>query len=257
MIKYKGKIFQQLIIKKIKHLLKSRCFYYTQKEMREMERQIRALKERQVLALDSKERKIYQDASKQAQAKYKAYATKHGRDINLWRCSITKAERQHNKEIYKEKGNTPITPLNAPSISQNDVRTRLLERNYELENKIIDVVGKENKIPQIMKDKFNIDEGKMIVFRDADIYRQGSAEHIVKDHCSQVDEDFIDKIKQTIARPDEVGFYGEVYGRKRFYFEKFDHIKKGKIKNFYVFVDENEDGNYEIVTSFVRPKIKK
>lgn len=63
------------------------------KNMREMERQIRALKERQVLALDSKERKFYQDESKQAQAKYKAYATKHGRDINLWRCSITKVER--------------------------------------------------------------------------------------------------------------------------------------------------------------------
>lgn len=63
------------------------------KNMREMERQIRSLKERQVLALDSKERKFYQNASKQAQAKYKAYATKHGRDINLWRCSITKVER--------------------------------------------------------------------------------------------------------------------------------------------------------------------
>lgn len=171
-----------------------------------------------MLLLYPKERKFYQDASKQAQAKYKAYATKHGRDINLWRYSITKVERQHNKEIYKENGNAPINPLNDPSISQNHVRTRILERNYGLENKIIDVVGKENKIPQIMKDKFNIDEGKMINFRDDDIYRQGSSEHIVKNHCSQVDEHFIDKIKQTIVSSDEVEFYGKVYGRKRFYF---------------------------------------
>lgn len=81
--------------------------------MREMERQIRMFKERQVLALDSKERKFYQNASKQAQAKYKAYATKHGRDINLWRCSITKAERSAKgltKTVEKENSARNVVP---------------------------------------------------------------------------------------------------------------------------------------------------
>ena len=224
------------------------------KNMREMERQIRALKERQVLALDSKERKFYQDASKQAQAKYKAYATKHGRDINLWRCRITKSERQHNKEIYKENGNTPINPLNDPSISQADVRTRLSERDYELEKKIIDVVGKENKIPQIMKDKFNIDDGKMIVFREATLKRQGSAEHIVKSHKNQIDDDYLLFIKSVLTNPDECELIDS--SKKRYCFSKFHHKKGSNEKWFYVFVDENEDGNFEIVSAYMRSKIK-
>lgn len=65
--------------------------------MRTLERQIRMLKEREVLSLDSKERKAYIKASKQAQAKYRAYAQKHGRVINEWRCSITRSERAVRK----------------------------------------------------------------------------------------------------------------------------------------------------------------
>lgn len=65
--------------------------------MRALERQIRMLKEREVLSLDPKERKAYIKASKQAQAKYRAYAQKHGRVINEWRCSITRSERTVRK----------------------------------------------------------------------------------------------------------------------------------------------------------------
>lgn len=65
--------------------------------MRTLERQIRMLKEREVLSLDPKERKAYIKASKQAQAKYRAYAQKHGRVINEWRCSITRSERTVRK----------------------------------------------------------------------------------------------------------------------------------------------------------------
>ena len=80
-----------------------------------MERRIRALKsDKSLHQIQKKERKFYQDASKHAQAKYKAYATKHGRDINLWRCSITKVERSAKgltKTVENSKIKTKIDEL--------------------------------------------------------------------------------------------------------------------------------------------------
>lgn len=86
--------------------------------MRTLERQIRMLKEREVLSLDSKERNAYIKASKQAQAKYRAYAQKHGRVINEWRCSITRSERAFNKEQTSQTGKPSIMPQESEKISE-------------------------------------------------------------------------------------------------------------------------------------------
>lgn len=86
--------------------------------MRALERQIRMLKEREVLSLDPKERKAYIKASKQAQAKYRAYAQKHGRVINEWRCSITRSERAFNKEQTSQTGKPSIMPQESEKISE-------------------------------------------------------------------------------------------------------------------------------------------
>lgn len=86
--------------------------------MRALERQIRMLKEREVLSLDPKERKAYIKASKQAQAKYRAYATKHGRVINEWRCSITRSERAFNKEQTSQTCKPSIMPQESEKFSE-------------------------------------------------------------------------------------------------------------------------------------------
>lgn len=86
--------------------------------MRTLERQIRMLKEREVLSIDSNERKAYIKASKQAQAKYRAYAQKHGRVINEWRCSITRSERAFNKEQTSQTGKPSIMPQESEKISE-------------------------------------------------------------------------------------------------------------------------------------------
>ena len=86
--------------------------------MRTLERQIRMLKEREVLSLDPKERKAYIKASKQAQAKYRAYAQKHGRVINEWRCSITRSERAFNKEQTSQTGKPSIMPQESEKLSE-------------------------------------------------------------------------------------------------------------------------------------------
>lgn len=86
--------------------------------MRTLERQIRMLKEREVLSLDAKERKAYIKASKQAQAKYRAYAQKHGRVINEWRCSITRSERSFNKEQTSQTGKPSIMPQESEKLSE-------------------------------------------------------------------------------------------------------------------------------------------
>lgn len=226
--------------------------------MRTLERQIRMLKEREVLSLDPKERKAYIKASKQAQAKYRAYAQKHGRVINEWRCSITRSERTFNKEYYStSNGRIPAIANEESTKLQEEWNKRSQERDLKLENHIEKNVGIKNKIPEKMRDIFNIDSNKKIIFREPDVYRQGSAEHIVKDHGNQIDDAYINKIKETITNPDDVVFHGECYDRKRYYLEKFDHRKGKNDKCFYVFVDENDNGNYEIVTAFIRTKIKK
>lgn len=86
--------------------------------MRTLERQIRMLKEREVLSLDLKERKAYIKASKQAQAKYRVYAQKHGRVINEWRCSITRSERAFNKEQTSRTGKPSIMPRESDKLSE-------------------------------------------------------------------------------------------------------------------------------------------
>lgn len=86
--------------------------------MRALERQIRMLKEREVLSLDPKERKAYIKASKQAQAKYRAYAQKHGRVINEWRCSITRSERAFNKEQTSQTCKPSIMPQESEKLSE-------------------------------------------------------------------------------------------------------------------------------------------
>ena len=63
------------------------------KEMRQMEQNIRRAKERQTLALTPKELKKWQAKSKRLQAEYDTFCKKHNRVRNDWRTSIGVVER--------------------------------------------------------------------------------------------------------------------------------------------------------------------
>jgi len=72
------------------------------KQMRQIEQNIRRAKERQTLALTPKERKKWQAKSKKLQAQYDDFCKKHNRVRNDWRTSIGVVERGINKTIKNE-----------------------------------------------------------------------------------------------------------------------------------------------------------
>lgn len=98
--------------------------------MRTLERQIRMLKEREVLSLDPKERRLFQKTSKMHYERYCKYAKSHGRVINDWRCSITQSERSYNKSIYRTNG---YMPLISPNASEESLEKIIIEE-YKKDN---------------------------------------------------------------------------------------------------------------------------
>lgn len=146
--------------------------------MRALERQIRMLKEREVLSLDPKERKAYIKASKQAQAKYRAYAQKHGRVINEWRCSITRSERTARKINGSTRDAIEQEMANPNSNENTAINLKIISSaEYDLKFKTDDmrtsdckkiaahsreILNKRNKSEYEDVFAYNIDTGKII-----------------------------------------------------------------------------------------------
>ena len=82
------------------------------KQMRQLEQNIRRVKERQTLALTPKERKKWQAKSKRLQAEYDAFCKKHNRVRNDWRTSIGFVERGAIKNINQNLHDTNIIIAN-------------------------------------------------------------------------------------------------------------------------------------------------
>ena len=137
--------------------------------MRTLERQIRMLKEREVLSLDPKERKTYIKLSKEAQAKYKAYATKHGRVINEWRCSITRSERAVRK-LTKTSQSDKITVDSEKTIQISLVsNTEYYEENKKIRAEYHDKIA---SIPAQIENIQNIYDKAKMAFDLRNQYRQ-------------------------------------------------------------------------------------
>lgn len=98
--------------------------------MRALERQIRMLKEREVLSLEPKERRLFQKTSKMHYERYCKYAKSHERVINDWRCSITQSERSYNKSIYRTNG---YMPLISPNASEESLE-KIIIKEYKKDN---------------------------------------------------------------------------------------------------------------------------
>lgn len=146
--------------------------------MRTLERQIRMLKEREVLSLDPKERKAYIKASKQAQVKYRAYAQKHGRVINEWRCSITRSERTVRKLNGSARDAMEQEMANPNSNENTAINLKIISSvEYDLKFKTDDmrtsdckkiaahsreILNKRNKSEYEDVFAYNIDTGEII-----------------------------------------------------------------------------------------------
>lgn len=110
------------------------------KQMRQLEQNIRRAKERQTLALTPKELKKWQAKSKRLQAEYNVFCKKHNRVRNDWRTSIGVVERGATKQINNIRKNL------SGYITRNENEDRLDE--------VVKVDGKErlNEIDAIEKE---------------------------------------------------------------------------------------------------------
>ncbi len=109
------------------------------KEMRQMEQNIRRAKERQTLALTPKERKKWQAKSKKLQAQYDEFCKKHNRVRNDWRTSIGDVERGAIKSINQRPQDTNISVENI-----TEEKETIKSSNQDNNN-----VAKENEFDEI------------------------------------------------------------------------------------------------------------
>ena len=252
------------------------------KEMRQMEQNIRRAKERQTLALTPKERKKWQVKSKKLQAQYDEFCKKHNRVRNDWRTSIGIVERGHMKNVENKTEAPYIKPkydesgvFNAKTIKlvegiEKQI-SKFLDRGYS--KKDLKEAKLYKNIPEDLKTNFeNLLEG--IVgntnangdgLKNATLYfgkgdksknREGSAEHILTDHIDQIDYKFIIHLNATIKN----NHFTEVTtsnGNERH--ESIYEFKndEGKKRYFIIIADKDEKSDLRIVTAFIRNKLKK
>lgn len=120
------------------------------KEMRQMEQNIRRAKERQTLALTPKERKKWQVKSKKLQAQYDAFCKKHSRVRNDWRTSIGVVERGAMKAINKHFESDNQISLN------DDLNKQEINGKIKVDNKGLLCQHKDIEIEPLDFEEFSI-----------------------------------------------------------------------------------------------------
>ena len=215
-------------------------------KQRELERKIRHAKKEAAMAVAKEDRKKWTEKSKMYQEQYHNYCHSKGLVEIPWRTRISMDERGLNID-YDGDGQTYGGYINS---NYNDVgRTR----DIQLEQKIESSIGINNPMPQLAIEKLGFDKNSNIVFRQPTKDRQGSAEHIILDHKKEIDEHYINCIKEAVKNPSDVV---EVkYGRIAL-ISRFGKNKKGAEIHFVVVLEKQEDNKtYQIVTAYPTKKI--
>ena len=135
------------------------------KQMRQLEQNIRRAKERQTLALTPKELKKWQAKSKKLQAEYDAFCKKHNRVRNDWRTSIGVVERGINKTIKNELVNEELNDYkemdkNSSTLVSNDLKTQMLNEE-KLKNVTIKKIENCEKLETYYSKDFKQIEAKI------------------------------------------------------------------------------------------------
>lgn len=214
-------------------------------KQRHLERQIRKCKQNASMAITPEERRKWTEQSKMYQEQYHQFCHSKGLTELPWRTRISRDERGLNVD-YDGDGQTYGGYINS---NYEDVgRTR----DIQLEDKIETSIGINNPVPKMAIEKLGIKPG-VIVFRQPTKDRQGSAEHIILDHKKEIDEHYINCIKEAVENPSDVV---EVKHGRVALISSFGKNKKGAEIHFVVVLEKQDDNKtYQIVTAYPTKKI--
>ena len=231
-----------------------------EKTARSLERQIRNAKKKSMLANISDQRKKYQEESKKLQDTYWNYCKEHDYPVAEWRTRVSLNEREGIKnggmssEINDNNKGEVFINLD---ISQN---YRKENRNIALEKKIENLVGVSNKVPKLMQEKLGLDKEAIIIFRRASQFRQGSVEHIIKSHTSEINDEYIQHIRMALESPKNVNYLFKTKNNQDRYemiIETDKYSKKDGLLLFKVYVDKIDDNTFEIVSAHYKSNKKR
>lgn len=227
---------------------------------RSLERQIRNAKKKSMLANNTLDRKKYQEQSKMLQDTYWDYCKDHDYQVAEWRTRVAINEREGIKsggissEINNNNKGNEYESLEVSKSYRNETR------NIVLENKIESLVGVSNKVPKLMQEKLGLDKGAIIIFRRASQFRQGSVEHIIKSHTSEINDEYIQHIRMALESPKSVNYLFKAKNNQDRYemiIETDKYSKKDGLLLFKVYVDKVDDNTFEIVSAHYKSNKKR
>lgn len=109
-----------------------------------------------------------------------------------------------------------------------------------------------------MQEKFNLSKDAIITFRRANSKREGCAEHIIKSHVNQINDEYINKIIKAINTPENIEFIGITKNNQnRYNLSVFDHSNRKYNVFMNVYIDEESKKIYEIVSAHFKKEKKK
>lgn len=232
-----------------------------EQKLRSLENKIRNAKRNYLISDDKEIKKEFRQESLKLQKDYVALCSKYKYPIAEWRTRVTLEERTNFKngnisfEANAKNSGVMYSSLEDSYKIQriNKQTNQIIKRNIELEKKLEREVGMINSIPQKLVDDFGISKDAKIFFRRSTTKREGSAEHIVKSHSSQIDDKFISYIISTLKNPTFVDYEGKNnFGQNRYVIKLYLYTKKNKKRFINIVIDEIDRKNFEFVTLYIK-----
>ena len=190
--------------------------------------------------------------SKKLQDTYWNYCKEHDYPVAEWRTRVVLNEREGIKSgaiSFEPNDNNQGNEYESLEVSQS---YRNETRNISLENKIESQIGRTNLVPKVIQEQLKLSKKAVITFRRATNKRQGSAEHIIASHTNQINDEFINKIKQVISEPEAINHIGKSNQKlDRYELKIFDHISQKRHRNVYftLIIDKENNESFTIVSA--------
>ena len=221
--------------------------YAIDQKQRNYENHIRQLKLQQRLSAAEGDTQLAKRLSKrwhQAEKEYKIFSLENKRPFYLWRTQISKGETIESNKRGTQTAEEEIAQI------EEKAKDRLEEK-----------IGSSFSTPKSLVSFSNCDENAKIRFRQrGDLDREGKAvkrgasRHILEDHGNQVDEQFLNRLANSLVRPDAVLLDKNYPSENYDLFFEFENAQ-GK-KRYQKTVVAYKEGEFLIITSYVTNKKK-
>lgn len=223
--------------------------YAIDQKQRNYETHIRQLKTQQRLSSASGDTELAKRLSQwwhKMEREYKIFSLENNRPYYTWRTQITKDETVESNRWGESQTEKEASKIETQAKAQ-------------IENKI----AVSFPVPALLLSISKCDETAKIRFRQrGDIdptgrkVLKGTSRHISEDHGNQVDEQFINRLENSLVRPNDVIPDKEFSAENQKYdlFLEFEN-DKGK-KRYQKTVVAYKDGEFLIITSFISRKKK-